>query len=300
MNTLAGLHKELTAALTRAGVDAPAVSVRLLAAHVLGLRREELLTRGEMGVPADKEIRLRTLVERRAAGEPVAYLLGEREFYGRSFKVGPDVLIPRPETEILVEAALKAVPRERELCFADLGTGSGALGVTRAAELPLSRGVLVDTSRGALSIARENARRHGVEARLEFVEADFGQPLLGPGVMNLIVANPPYVSTVDYDALDPEVRCHEPAAALVGGPRGDECYPALVRQACLALASGGWLAVEIGCDQAESVVKIFENECLTQISAIQDLAGLDRVVVGRKAEFRSETPGQAAVLARRR
>ena len=196
------------------GVDSPRLSAELLLRHVLGISRVELATRPESAVPAAALTRLEGLLRRRVQGEPVAYLIGQREFFGRDFIVTPATLIPRPETEILVETALEALPAAG-VAFADLGTGSGCIAVTLCAERPGWRGIALDRSGRALSVAGRNARRHDTAGRLAFVRGDFLAPCLAPESLDLVVSNPPYVSLTEYAALSPEVRDFEPVTALV-------------------------------------------------------------------------------------
>lgn len=217
-------------ALSESGVDSPRLSAELLLARALGMDRSALLKL----LLLEPEKRLepqvldlaRSLVERRSKGEPAAYILGFREFYGRDFNVTPDTLIPRPETELLVDLALeRARSLSRPGIFADFGTGSGCLAVTLACELPLWRGVALDTSRPALTVARENARRNCPEQarRLLWLEADFTLPPLAPASLDLLVANPPYVSEAEYRTLAPGVREFEPKSALVPATSGAPC-----------------------------------------------------------------------------
>jgi release factor glutamine methyltransferase len=271
-------------------VDSPRLSAQILLAKGLGIDRMGLFL--DMDRPLkDAELdAVRPLVARRGRGEPVAYIAGEREFFSMAFGVTPDVLIPRPETEMIVEEALRLFPKEGELSFADLGTGSGCLAVTLAAQFPASRGVALDLSPAALAVARANAERHAVHDRLEFVEADFSG-LVAPAApacgFALVVSNPPYVSEEEYAALSPEVARFEPRSALV--PRGEgttglEAYPAVVAAAWKALAPGGVLMLEIGWKQGPEVKHLLEADpfLFEAVAVLPDLAGLDRVVLGRK------------------
>lgn len=199
------------------GVDSPRLSAELLLCHALGISRVELATRPEAPIPAPALDRLEGLLRRRAQGEPIAYLLGQREFFGRDFIVTPATLIPRPETELLVETALAALDAlsASGIVFADLGAGSGCIGVTLCAERPAWRGVALDCSARALPVTARNIRRHGVAGRLLPVRGDFLAPCLAAGRFDLIISNPPYVSLADYASLSPEVRDFEPVTALV-------------------------------------------------------------------------------------
>jgi len=253
-------------------IDAPRLTAETLLAHVLGVERVVLYAHPERAVESEDLTRWEALVERRASGEPTQYLTGVQEFYGRAFRVTPDVLIPRPETEHLVEAVL-ADPAERIL---DLATGSGAVGVTLALELPASRVVSSDVSRAALGVAKENARALGVE--VEFVAADY-LTAFGPGAFELIAANPPYVAAAAD--LQPEIA-HEPAMAVFGGERGWEPYVRLIPQAAELLAPGGQLLLEIGHDSLPAVTDVLRAGPWSTPTMIDDLAGIPRVVAAER------------------
>ena len=205
--------REATRTLHEAAVDSPRLSAELILQHVCGISRVELATRPETFLSSDQLSRMTGLLRRRADGEPAAYLLGQREFYGRDFRVTPATLIPRPETEHLIEAALKGC--DGPVNFADLGTGSGCIAVTLCAERPDWRGLMVDLSGRALAVACQNAVRHDVRRRLQPVRADFTRPLLRPESLDLLVSNPPYVGKTEYEGLSAEVRDFEPVTALV-------------------------------------------------------------------------------------
>lgn len=272
--------------LTRAGVDSPALSARLLAGRVLGLDAVRVLTEGCRVLSEAERAAFEALAARREQGEPVAYILGEREFYGLSFRVGPGALIPRPETELLVDTARESFPEDAALRFLDLGTGSGALAVALAHVFPAARGLALDRSPAALEIARDNAVRLGVAGRLEVVRADFTAPLPARDV-DLIVANPPYVSWREYAELDREVAGFEPREALLSGDaRGDglEHVRGLAPRAAAALRPGGLLLVEIGWLQGAAGVEVLRDPALglKDVRVLRDLAGLDRVLAARR------------------
>lgn len=268
--------------LARKGVDSPRLSAQMLLAHVLGLERLGLFL--DMDRPlADGELaRCRELVARRGRGEPAAYLVGEREFYGLPFLVTPDVLIPRPETELLIDRARELFPGDGRERFADLGTGSGCLAVTLAVRFPGWSGVAVDASPAALEVARGNAARHGVSERIEFVAGDFSVLCGRRERFGLIVANPPYVSQAEYRGLCPEVAAFEPRSALVpdsdapGGATGCECFPTLARVAGECLSPGGVFLMEMGHAQAGAAKEAFAG--FPRAAVRKDLAGLDRVL----------------------
>lgn len=252
-----------------------ALDAQVILGHVLGRDRGWLLAHPEARLSAAQATTFAELIARRHTGEPVAYLTGQREFFGLTFHVSPAVLVPRPETEHLVEAALEWATPRQPLTIADAGTGSGAIAISLAAHLPQARVVATDISRAALAVAAGNAERHGVAARLSLVQADLLTPL-HPGVA-LIVSNPPYITTADLAAL--EVARHEPHAALDGGPDGLEVIRRLLRDAARLLAQPGLLLVEIGAGQGAAATALarepFPNAAITVLA---DYAGHDRVL----------------------
>jgi release factor glutamine methyltransferase len=280
--TVQGIVKQCEARL--AGVDSPRLSAQLLVAEVLGLTRLGLSLERDLVPSAEQHDRILSLVDRRAAGEPVAYILGRREFYGLDFTVTPDVLIPRPETEHIVEAVEERFTSGSPFCFADLGTGSGILAVTIASLFPQSTGVAVDRSAGALGVARSNACTHGVESRLSFVLGDFTLPLLARSGFDLIVSNPPYVTESEYEEASHEVTAFEPISALVSGRDGLDHVRALLPRVRDALRPGGVCLMEIGAGQAEQVQIITSTDYpeFEDVIIIKDLAGHDRVVFLRR------------------
>jgi release factor glutamine methyltransferase len=215
-------------------------------------------------------------VDRRRAGEPVAYLTGEREFYSLAFKVTPAVLIPRPETELLVEAALERVPHRVPIRVLDLATGSGCIAVAIAKNLPRARVTATDTSREALALARENAARHG--SGIEFIESDW-LSALGGRRFDLVVSNPPYVAERDPHLSQGDSR-FEPRAALVAGADGLSCIRLIIAQARAHLEPGGWLLLEHGYDQAAPCRALLAQAGYRDVSSRPDLAGIERVSGG--------------------
>ncbi len=260
-----------------AGTEAPATVAALLLCHVLGIDKVALVAHSEEEVPADAERRLEALLVRRLAGEPAAYLLGRREFYGRDFFVDSGTLIPRPETEHLVEAALEFFGDRQDVRFLDLGTGSGCIAVTLAVERPTWRGAAVDISSAALKTARKNAEANGAADAVTFVEADFTGPLpFACGSFDLVVSNPPYISEEEYAGLDPGVRNFEPRSALVPGPSGLE-HPRAVEAAARALLKeGGLLLMEHGCLQGDACRALCSDAYWKDMRTGRDLAGKDR------------------------
>jgi len=281
--TVRQLVSEAEALLTERGVDSPRLSAQLLMAAVLGLERPELILSADRILSSDEAARFRAFAARRSQGEPLAYILGEKEFYGLAFAVNPHVLIPRPETELIVDRALALFDLAAPLRFADLGTGSGCLAVTIAVHFPKAVGVALDISPGALATARENARRHGVSERLTFLEGDFS--LLGAqdGPFDLIVSNPPYVTESEMRELSHEVAVFEPHGALASGPDGLLDINKVAAIARETLRPGGVLLMEMGWTQGPAAHELLTSPPVSFASAaiLKDLAGLDRVAEAR-------------------
>lgn len=255
------------------------LDAEVLLGRALGVNRVSLYMMFDRPV-ADSEVdAYRLLVARRAKGEPVAYIMGEKEFWSRRFKVGPGVLIPRPETELLVERA-KTLVGNQPLSILDIGTGSGVLGITLAAEYPLSRVTASDISEEALAYARENAAAHGVSDRVAFLSGDFFANV-PQGPFDLIVSNPPYIATGELENLPVSVKDFEPRGALDGGNEGLAFYGQIGKCAPHLLAPNGFLIVETGEDNAHQTADIFRENGLTA-SVFKDYAGLDRMVVAEK------------------
>jgi release factor glutamine methyltransferase len=269
-----------SAELAALGLDAPRLSAELLAAKALGLSRLELITRATDAIADEPLAAFRSLVARRAQGEPVAYILGEREFFGLALFVTPHVLIPRPETELLVEEAKRLFPADFPLRYADFGTGSGALALALAHEFTNAHGIAVDLCAQALEVAQQNARRHCLEARLDFLCQDFTSLELAPGSLDLVVANPPYVTESEYRELSLEVRGFEPLCALVSPDDGLAHIRGLAPVAARALKPGGVLLCEFGSGQGRAVLEFFRDPLrgYTNPAILQDYAGLDRIL----------------------
>jgi release factor glutamine methyltransferase len=267
------------------GSDSPRLDAEVLLAHARACERITLYTAFDEIVTDDVRAVFRELVKRRSQGTPVAYLVGKREFYSLSFRVTPDVLIPRPETEFVVVAALdalKGLPISEPL-VADVGTGSGAIAVAVAKHAPACRVTAIDLSPVAIAIAQENAARHQVADRIEFVAGDLLTPLPPEQKFAVIASNPPYVSEIEFAALAPSVRNHEPRQALVAGPAGTEIIERLIPQAAERLLPGGWLILEISPMIAARVTELLAADGRFEPPAtIKDLAGLARVVKARK------------------
>ncbi|MHB0939828.1 MAG: peptide chain release factor N(5)-glutamine methyltransferase [Armatimonadota bacterium] len=282
MPTIHELLSEAIPRLQAAGVDTPRLDAEVLLAHVLGRERAWVWAHPEVVLSAADEERFRALLERRLQREPLAYLLGEREFYGRPFFVTPAVLVPRPETELLVEAVVQWARERGAATLADVGAGSGAIAVTLALELPRAQIVAVDLSSAALEITRRNAERHGVLDRLTLLEGDLLAPVRQAGVapLDAVVANLPYIAEEDYLTLMPEVREHEPALALRAEEGGLALIRRLIAQAPPLLARDGLLALEVGAGQADAVVDLLISSGWRQLRVIEDYGGIPRHVLG--------------------
>lgn len=277
-DAIRGLIASSAQLLRDAEVESASWDAELIFAAAARRSRAEVLA----GVATlDDSIRERfaALIKRRAAREPLAYLLGYKEFYSLEFEVGPEVLIPRPETEILVEAALEILSKNRDARVLDIGTGSGAIAIAIASNSPTARLVATDVSSQALEMARRNVRRFGLGERIEVRQADCFTTEDGPlGRFDLIVSNPPYVPDEDICRLQPEVSRYEPRMALAGGPDGLDFYRALARQSRNHLNSGGKVMVEVGSGQADEVAAIFRAEGFCESMVRRDLAGIPRVL----------------------
>lgn len=287
------VRSALAAAIARLeanNVPSAALAAELLLMHVLERDRAVLYAHPEFVLEADQHARFVHLIESRAGGTPVQYLTGRQEFWGLEFEVNPSVLIPRPETEHVVEVALARIGDSRSdaLTIADVGTGSGCLVVALASELPNAQFLATDTSRAALEVARRNAERHGLAQRIEFCRANFLRTYVSDArpvkrCFDLIVSNPPYISLDEAASLPREVREHEPHEALFAGPEGTEAYPRLIEQAAALLRSGGWLVLELGHQSAAPVAPLLQKAVWLDVAMEQDLAGINRVLSARRA-----------------
>ena len=280
MRTIASARRMLADRLRLAGIDSAETDARLLIAQALGIDRAELIANGERALNGDETKAIDALSKRRLKREPVARIFGHKEFWSLSLQVGPAVLVPRPETETVIEAVLDAVARDdrrmERLRILDIGTGSGALLLALLSELPNARGTGTDISTPALGVARVNAERLGLAARCTFVTCDIAEGL--PGPFDLIVSNPPYIAHDDIATLAPDVRDYDPALALDGGSDGLDAYRAIARDARRLLAPGGRMIVELGAGQEPAVSTLFTNAGLTVGAARNDLAGIPRAL----------------------
>lgn len=260
------------------GIESPRLDAECLLAHALGTTRLKLYLDFEKPIAEAERSPFRELVRQRADDRvPVALLTGCKEFWSLNFEVGPEVLVPRPETETLVELALqRASNPEDELTILDVGTGSGAIAVSLATELPKARLTAIDISPGALEVARRNAETHGVSGRIRFLEGDGFAPVAGER-FDLVLSNPPYIAERDEPQLAPELQ-HEPRAALFSGADGTELLGRLAAQAGDRLAEGGFVAFEIGAGQSEWLAGQLAQTGLAEISVHRDAAGRPRVV----------------------
>lgn len=264
------------------GIGSARLDAELLVAHALGLDRVKLYMDLDRPLAADELARIRELVTRRRKREPIAYILGRREFYGRSFEVGPAVLVPRPETETLIERALELLPEDATGPVLDLCTGSGCIAITLAAERSALDVDASDVSEGALALAARNAAAHAVAERVRFHRGDLFAALPEERVYALIACNPPYVAERDRDALAPDVVEHEPALALFAGDDGLDVIRRLAAEAPRRLAPGATILIEVGAGQAPAVIDLLARAGLTDARAHADLAGHARVVEARR------------------
>jgi release factor glutamine methyltransferase len=293
--TIDTARRAVAARLASAELDSPELDARMLVGAAVNLDLTGLVTQGDRSLTANETAQLETLAQRRLAGEPVARILGVKEFWGLPLQLSTETLVPRPDTETVVEAALDHVraaeSTDRPLRIADLGTGSGAILLALLSELPHAYGIGTDISIDALRTARANAITLGLGSRAAFVACSYAAALSGS--FDLIVSNPPYIASRDIADLAIEVRRHDPARALDGGPDGLDAYRVLIPQAAAVLRPGGAAVVEVGQGQARDVEALMTTAGFTAdlISIRADLAGISRTVLGRKKpiESRSET-----------
>ena len=269
-------------ALKKAGVEAYSLEARLITAHACGKTKEAFLRDLALYSSNECEQRVKDLIERRLNGEPMAYITGEWEFFGLPLEVTPDVLIPRSDTEVLVETALRAlVGRKMDARILDLCSGSGCIGCALAHELPAARVVQVDISDAALEIGRRNARRNRLNRVIGLRADALKKPPMSIGSFDLIVSNPPYVPSIEILTLDSSVRDFEPLGALDGGEDGLMFYRSIVRWWRPLLRPGGWLMFEVGEDQSDAVLALMREAGMENLYAVEDTQGIKRVVVGR-------------------
>ncbi len=267
--------------LKAAGADSPVIDARLLLEAAAGVGRAEILSDPQRRLTPEQVEALDGLLTRRERREPISHILGRKGFWSIMLSVTPDVLTPRPETELLVDAALKMFPPEERFSVLDLGVGSGAILLAILAERPAAKGLGVDVSEEALAVARENAANLGLAGRAALLRGDWTSGLEGGG-FDLVVANPPYIPSAEIESLEPEVRDHEPRVALDGGTDGLDAYRRLAPEILRMLKPGGRFLVEIGHDQGQPVKALFEAAGAGGVRTAQDLRDLDRLVSGSK------------------
>ena len=250
---------------------------QLLLMHVLGITRASLLANPQRELTREEKTRFNALIAERATGKPIQYITGTQEFLGLVFAVNQDVLIPRPETEHLVEAVIARLPKDRAIKIADVGTGSGAIAVALATALPLAQVTALDISNAALDIAARNAATHGVETRVKFAQSDLLDACAGEA-FDAIVSNPPYIA--ESEVLEKQVREFEPSFALFAGATGYEVYERLIPQAWNSLHAGGLLALEMGFGQSARLAELLQ--AWKNVELVNDLQGIPRVALARR------------------
>ena len=279
--TYNNLYLDIRQQLRKSGIDAATLEARELVCFGTGKSREELQRDGGLYASPELEARVRELVDRHLAGEPVAYLIGEWEFYGLPLDISRDVLIPRPDTEVLAQQAIDYVRGLGECRVLDLCAGSGCIGLAVASQAPQSRVVLGELSDGALKICRQNIRRNGLSGRVVPMQADaLEKPEKSLGDFQCIVSNPPYIPRADISGLDISVKDYEPHLALDGGEDGLDFYRAISEKWKIALNPGGRLYFEVGIGQADSVLRIMRAQGFGDIQVVKDYHDIPRVVFG--------------------
>jgi release factor glutamine methyltransferase len=269
------------ARLEAAGIPGPVIDARVLVEAACGVTRADIVGDPYRELEAGQVERLDDYLERRIRREPVSHILGRRGFWNIMLGVTPDVLTPRPETEVIVDHALRLFPEGRPFSLLDLGVGSGAILLAILAERPAARGLGVDASEEALAVARDNAAHLGMGGRVALLRGDWTAGL-GDAGFDLVVSNPPYIATDVIETLDPEVRVYEPRLALDGGPDGLDAYRTLAPEILRVLKPGGRFLVEIGFDQRVAVEALFRQAGALEVETLPDLSTHDRVVTGVK------------------
>ena len=261
----------------QAALPLPALENRILLCHATGLSRVQLITQGDRPLGADEAARLADLVARRLQGEPIAYIVGKREFFGLDFQVGPAVLIPRPDTELIAELALDRLPAHAPRLL-DMGTGSGAIAVAVAHTRPDADVTALDVSSDALAVAQANAAANG--ARVRFLHSSWFDALDGGAIFDVIASNPPYIAAGDEHLAQGDLR-FEPVGALTDHADGLSALRTIIEGGPRHLVPGGWLLLEHGYDQAEAVRTLLANAGYTEVQSWRDLAGIERASGGR-------------------
>jgi release factor glutamine methyltransferase len=286
--TLAEAINNAATVLSTAGITNARLDAEVLLSHIIMKDRVWLITHRDDALDDNHQRDFADVIRRRTRREPLQHIIGNQEFWGLEFKVSPDVLIPRPETEFIIEAALAIVHDRNTLVrIIDLCTGSGCIAVSLAKELTAARIIATDASEKALVVARENTRRHGVSEQIRFLPGDLFEPLEEldiRGQIDIIVSNPPYVQAGDLSTLQPEVRNYEPEMALIAGPEGTEMAKRIIRLAPEYLKKNGTLIMEMGLGQAEALTRMVEaTGAFYNPELVNDLAGIERVIIARKA-----------------
>jgi release factor glutamine methyltransferase len=279
MHTLVEILKRTEAYFKSKDIASPRLDAELLIGHAMGMGRVQLYMRFDMPMEEDDLDKLRALVLRRGEREPLAYILGSKGFYEHDFHVASGVLCPRPDTEALVEAALAFIPEDSEVFVADVGCGTGCIGLSLAAARPMLKLYATDISGAALDCAKKNVAALGLEQRAAILSGSLLSPIPTTRRIDYVVSNPPYIPSGALAGLEPEVSRHEPKEALDGGLDGLDVYRALVPAAAHRAAHG--VLVEVGVGQASAVARLM-SECGLQTAVRKDLSGIDRVVVGLK------------------
>ena len=272
--------------LDQAGTSNAAQETLWLLAHALGLQSHHLASKAEQPVAAEVWARAGSLVSRRVAREPLQYILGTQEFCGLEFHVSPAVMIPRPETELLVQEVVRKGGLNKDTVLVDLGTGSGCVAITLATILNRTRILAMDLSSEALTVAKNNAERHAVGDKIYWMEGDLLSPMREgrmAGAVDVIVSNPPYIAEADWASLQPEVRVFEPRLALIGGQKGTELHARLLQDSREFLVPGGLLIMEIGQGQASALQQTVEQVGgYAAFQVVEDAAGIERVVIAQR------------------
>lgn len=285
--TLAEAVKNAATLLSTAGITNARLDAEVLLSHIIMKDRVWLITHRDDVLDDNHQREFTDVIQRRTRREPLQHIIGNQEFWGLEFIVSPDVLIPRPETEFIIEAALAIVQdRNTPVRIIDLCTGSGCIAVSLAKELTAARVIATDASEKALAVARENTRRHGVSEHIRFLLGDLFEPLEEldiRGQIDIIVSNPPYVQSGDLSTLQPEVRDYEPEMALIAGPGGTEIAKRIIQLAPVYLKKNGTLIMEMGLGQADALTRMVEaTGAYGDRELLKDLAGIERVIVARK------------------
>lgn len=281
MLPLVDVLKKTTDFFSKKGIASPRLDAELIIGHVLGLDRVQLYLEFDRPLSQQELAVIRALVVRRGKREPVAWLLEKKGFWTLDLVVRPGVLVPRPDTETLIEVALALLPAEDDLFLVDVGCGSGAIGLALALERPKLKVFATDLSTDALTCTKDNAAALGLSSRVAVLRGSLLEPVPAERTIDVIVSNPPYIPSADIDTLAPEVRDHEPRLALDGGEDGLDAYRKLIPEA--AERARRAVVVEIGAGQAEAVSDMFTAAGLTEVKAHKDLAGIERVISGRVA-----------------